>query len=190
LTFSGTVSLNRGPRSFLVCALKVPAPDERDSLVLGVYVTPEKASSITSACPVPAWMVSIVSDQSAANMIVNQRLTKLELPSHLCIPSASTITIQVTYLSPSTPVSAEDSGPTQLTRVELGGEVQAKRRQSRCANQPPSEVSSVFGASAASASMAKRAAASAQSGAAPGSGGPSAAVRGAKKDKLFQHLLN
>ncbi|CAK0863492.1 unnamed protein product, partial [Prorocentrum cordatum] len=97
---------------------------------------------------------------------------------------------EVTYLSPSTPVSAEDSGPTQLTRVELGGEVQAKRRQSRCANQPPSEVSSVFGASAASASMAKRAAASAQSGAAPGSGGPSAAVRGAKKDKLFQHLLN
>eukprot|EP00959_Pyramimonas_sp_CCMP1952_P246038 5142314-Pyramimonas_sp.AAC.2 len=37
--------------------------------------------------------------------------------------------------------------------------------------------------------MAKRAAASAQSGAAPGSGGPSAAVRGAKKDKLFQHLV-
>eukprot|EP00959_Pyramimonas_sp_CCMP1952_P246039 5142314-Pyramimonas_sp.AAC.3 len=39
-------------------------------------------------------------------MIVNQRLTKLELPSHLCIPSASTITIQVPCPAPSLAIPA------------------------------------------------------------------------------------
>ncbi|CAK0837716.1 unnamed protein product [Prorocentrum cordatum] len=204
LVFTGEVSLSRGSRSHLLCAIKVPATDPRDSLLMGIYVVPDKSDAATSKCPVPAWMVRVATDAKEANLIGQKRIVRLDLPGYLVKNADATtaINIQVTYLSaqsadstgaPRAPDACE-AGPVELARAALPGECMPKQRKSRCANQPPADVSALFGPTAASVHMAKLAAieAGAETGQTGVTGGAQAQPQqGQRKKKCScQHLLS